>query len=379
MIESFQWVIGDEQLAEVVTRWASANVIALDTEFIRTDTFYPQIGLIQICIDEQTWLIDPLTITKWRPFADLLTNPDIVKVLHALSEDVEVIQCSVGCAIVNAFDTQVAASFLGFPQQVSYAKLVEALFEQELPKEATRSDWLKRPLESVQCQYAAADVHWLYKIYFKLKEQLDQQGRYDWAQEDSQRQAETHVIKPSEYYKKMRGGWRLKGGRLLTLKLLAQWREELARSQDVNRGRILQDKELMTIAEKMPSRTAELQKPVNLPSRKIRLYGSSILTFVQQGENARKEAWPELIDGPLPADQAEVYKEIKALIAAVSEKNDIPVDTLARRKLLEAWVRSGCRTGSYTVPDFFLGWRAPFLLEPIKEILNRQWQELDHA
>lgn len=379
MIDSYQWVLGDEQLAASVKQWSQAKVIALDTEFIRTDTFYPQLGLIQIGIEEKTWLIDPLTITKWLPFADLLTNASVVKVLHAMSEDVEVIQCAVGCSIVNVFDTQVAASFLDYPQQMSYAKLIEALCDKELAKEVTRSDWLKRPLDTIQCQYAAADVYWLYKAYFKLKERLDQQGRYDWAQEDSQRQAQPNIIKPSEYYQKMRGGWKLKGGRLLTLQLLAQWREELARSQDVNRGRILQDKELMTIAEKMPARTAELQQNVKLPSRKIRLYGSNIVNFVQQAESARKDAWPELIDGPLPADQADVYKEIKAKVTEVAEQNSIPVDTLARRKLLEAWVRSGCRTGEYTIPEFFLGWRKPFLVEPITEILLKQWQGLEHA
>jgi ribonuclease D len=379
MIDDFQWGIGDEQLANCVEQWSKAPVIALDTEFIRTETFYPQLGLIQIGIEKQTWLIDPLTITKWRPFADLLTNQSVVKVLHALSEDVEVLQCTVGCHIENVLDTQVAASFLGYPQQMSYAKLIGALCEQEIAKEVTRSDWLKRPLDPIQCQYAAADVYWLYNAYFKLKEQLDKLGRYEWAQEDSQRQAVTNNVSPAQYYKKLRGGWKLKGARLLTLQLLAQWREELARSQDVNRGRILKDKEMLTIAEKMPLRTAQLQQEVKLGSRTIRLYGASILDFVEQANNARKDAWPALIDGPLPADQADIYQEIKTKINDIAEQHDIPVDTLARRKLLEAWVRSGCRTGDYSIPEFFTGWRKPFLVEAVSTILNRQWQGANHA
>ncbi|MBU2862245.1 ribonuclease D [Reinekea forsetii] len=379
MIDDYQWVIGDEQLAQCVAIWSKAPVIALDTEFIRTETFYPQLGLIQVGIGQQTWLIDPLTITKWRPFADLLTNEQVVKVLHALSEDVEVLQCTVGCNIASVIDTQVAASLLGYPQQMSYAKLIGELCDQEIAKEVTRSDWLKRPLDPVQCQYAAADVYWLYKAFFHLKEKLDNLGRYDWAQEDSQRQAVTSNVNPTQYYKKLRGGWKLKGARLLTLQLLAQWREELARSQDVNRGRILKDKEMLVIAEKMPTRTAQLQQDVKLGSRTIRLYGSSILSFVEHANNARKEAWPELIDGPLPADQADIYQQIKTKINDIAEQNDIPVDTLARRKLLEAWVRSGCRTGHYNIPEFFTGWRKAYLVEPISTILNKQWQEVDHA
>lgn len=373
--EQFKWIIGDDALKALADQCRLAPVVALDTEFVRTETFYPQLGLIQLCIDEQVWLIDPLTITRWRPLADLFSDPSVVKVLHSLSEDVDVLQSAMGARLVNVFDTQIAASFLGYASQVSYAKLVEDLFGETLSKEVTRSDWLKRPLDQVQCVYAAADVHWLFKVYGQLNDQLEQQQRTAWVLEDSQRQANVQALAPKDYYTKMRGGWRSKGSNLVALQLLAEWRENLARNQDVNRGRILQDKDLILLAEKLPTRIAELQQSIKLPSRTIRLYGESILTLIEQARAARREAWPERIDGPLPADQAELYKQIKELITNIGERENIPVDVLSRRKLLEAWVRSGSITGNYQVPDVYTGWRSNYVVKPISELLTQQWAD----
>lgn len=371
--ESYQWVMGDEALKALAERCRSEPVIAVDTEFVRTETFYPQLGLIQLCVGEYVWMIDPLTVTRWRPLADLFSDPSVIKVLHSLSEDVDVLQSAMGARLVNVFDTQIAASFLGYPAQVSYAKLVEDLFLETLPKEATRSDWLKRPLDSVQCDYAAADVHWLFKVYGRLNRQLQEQQRVAWVLEDSQRQANVQALAPKDYYTKLRGGWRLKGSHLVALQRLAEWRENLARNQDVNRGRILQDKDLILLAEKLPTRTAELQQSIKLPSRAIRLYGEPILNMIEQARAARRDEWPDRIEGPLPADQADLYKQVKALIAQVAEEHNIPPDVLSRRKLLEAWVRSGCLTGKYDIPEFYLGWRAPLLVQPITTILTQQW------
>lgn len=371
--ESYQWVMGDEALKALAERCRSEPVIAVDTEFVRTETFYPQLGLIQLCVGEHVWMIDPLTVTRWRPLADLFSDPSVIKVLHSLSEDVDVLQSAMGARLVNVFDTQIAASFLGYPAQVSYAKLVEDLFSETLPKEATRSDWLKRPLDSVQCDYAAADVHWLFKVYGRLNRQLQEQQRVAWVLEDSQRQANVQALAPKDYYTKLRGGWRLKGSHLVALQRLAEWRENLARNQDVNRGRILQDKDLILLAEKLPTRTAELQQSIKLPSRAIRLYGEPILNMIEQARAARRDEWPDRIEGPLPADQADLYKQVKALIAQVAEEHNIPPDVLSRRKLLEAWVRSGCLTGKYDIPEFYLGWRAPLLVQPITTILTQQW------
>jgi len=378
--EVFTWVRSDQELAQVCDLWSAAAMLALDTEFVRTETFYAYLGLIQVCLAEQSWLIDPLTINDWQPFADILINPGIVKVFHSMSEDADVLKHSVGVTIVNVFDTQIAAGFLGYPVQMSYAKLVEELFAQSLPKESTRSDWLKRPLDDKQCEYAAADVYWLYQAYELFAVQLQAQGRYDWVMEDCQRQVDSYSpVAPENYYLKLRGGWKLKGSRLQALKDLAAWREVLAQASNYNRGRILADKELIVIAEKMPTNRAELQQALPLPARKIRLYGDDVIERVKQAAETRRQDYPALIEGPLPADQAELLRTIRHHLTELAEIHGLPAELLARRKALEMWLRSGCLTGQYELPEALSGWRKEILFESVSALMMAQWNLLNES
>lgn len=372
--DPFLWVQGDQQLALVCQQWQKSPVIAIDTEFVRTETFHANLGLIQVCIEDTVWLVDPLDINDWRPLQQVLTNPDIIKVFHSLSEDSEVIKHSVGVLLCNVFDTQIAAALLGYPLQVSYAKLVEGLFGKSIDKDATRSDWLARPLSQQQCEYAAADVFWLYRIYGELAEQLKNSGRYQWVAEDSERQILNNLpTEPDLYYLKMRGGWKLKGAALYALKELAAWRERKARQENCNRGRILQDKELIQIVERMPSTKGDLQHRLKLNPRKIRLYGDAIMQILKASEDISRQQWPDRIEGPLPADQSELLKKVRERIRQLADQHDVPAEVLAKRKQLESWLRSGCRDGNYQAPDIFSGWRGDILLAPINELLSAQW------
>ncbi|TCS42053.1 ribonuclease D [Reinekea marinisedimentorum] len=372
--DPFIWVQGDQQLALVCQQWQQSSVIAIDTEFVRTETFHANLGLIQVCIEDTVWLVDPLDIQDWRPLQQVLTNPDITKVFHSLSEDSEVIKHSVGVLLCNVFDTQIAAALLGYPLQVSYAKLVEGLFGEQIDKDATRSDWLARPLTNKQCEYAAADVFWLYRIYGELAEQLKNIERYDWVAEDSERQILNNLpAEPDQYYLKLRGGWKLKGVSLFALKELAAWRERKARQENCNRGRILQDKELIQIVERMPSTKGDLQHRLKLNPRKIRLYGDAIMQILKTAETINRQQWPERIDGPLPADQSELLKKVRERISQLADQHNIPAEVLAKRKQLESWLRSGCRDGQYRAPDVFNGWRGQILLAPVNELLSAQW------
>lgn len=380
MTDQYQWVKTDAELAQAAKYWSGAQAIAIDTEFVRTETFHAYLGLIQIGIAEQTWLVDPLEISQWQPLADVLADPNTVKILHSLSEDAEVINHHLGVLMNNVFDTQIAAGFLGRPVQMSYAKLVEDLFDVVLPKEETRSDWLKRPLTDQQCFYAAADVHWLFQVYHIFSAELQKTGRYEWVAEDSQKVVSNNLpVAPEDYYQKLRGGWKLKKNRLKALQDLCAWRENLARSTNVNRGRILNDKELILIAEKMLSTKTELQEVAGLHSRKIRLYGDEVITIVSRAKDDNTNRWPSPVVAPLPTEQASLFKEIKALISELAEKFDVPFELLAKRKGIEAWLRSGYRDGQYLMPDVFDGWRAAILKEPISKALATHWEKQNEA
>ena len=146
------------------------DVVIVDTEFMRRNTFFPQVALVQLCFsgggaDGTAWLIDPLCIDDPEPLARLLEDPAVTKVLHSASEDLEVFQSWLGVLPRPLFDTQKAAALAGMEFGMGYRALVLALCEEDLPKGETRSDWLQRPLTESQCHYAAQDVSWLLSVY----------------------------------------------------------------------------------------------------------------------------------------------------------------------------------------------------------------------
>ena len=158
----------DDQLADVCQKARQHAAVALDTEFVRTRTYYPQLGLIQLFDDQQLVLIDPLNIRDWSPFIDLLTDTSVTKFLHAGGEDLEVFLHRFGVLPTPMIDTQILAAFSGQPLSWGFASMVAHFTQVELDKSESRTDWLARPLTQRQCEYAAADVHYLLPIARQL-------------------------------------------------------------------------------------------------------------------------------------------------------------------------------------------------------------------
>ena len=172
------WVASDEQLAAAVSTWQPQ--IALDTEFIRTNTYYPMPGLYQVASGQDVFLLDPLNINDWQPFINFLTSTDTVKVMHACLEDLELLHHHLGVVPQNVFDTQYANAFLSDKFSLSYTALVKHLLDESLEQHQTRSNWLQRPLTDEQLHYAQEDVTFLLPMYQRLSEALQDMGRSHW-------------------------------------------------------------------------------------------------------------------------------------------------------------------------------------------------------
>ena len=173
---NYQFITTNTALEDVCKAASEVSQIALDTEFVRIRTYYPHLGLIQMYDGKQISLIDPLTITEWTPFVELLTNPTVLKYLHAGSEDLEVFSHQFGCVPTPMIDTQVVAAFLGYPISCGFATLVEKYEHIALDKSESRTDWLARPLTEKQCQYASGDVFYLLPLAKKLIAQAQEAG-----------------------------------------------------------------------------------------------------------------------------------------------------------------------------------------------------------
>jgi ribonuclease D len=352
---TYQWIDNDAALAELCTSLATQSAIALDTEFVRTRTYYPHIGLLQIADENGVYLIDPLAISNIQPMADVLQNPAIVKVVHACSEDLEVFQYAFGVLPESLFDTQVAAGFAGYGSSIGYANLLREIKKIDIPKQETRSDWLQRPLSDAQLRYAALDVEYLLEIYRGLVEKLQQQQRLLWVESDCQGMIEKlrNTNHENTYYTRVKSAWKLDAEQLTVLAATCRWREGQAKKNDVPRSRILKDVSLFDIALKLPMDMQQLKRIQEISSRFLDVLGTEFLTVVIDTLNDTGY-YKEPLNRPLTTSQNTTLKSLKAEVRQVAEDLDLPPELLVRKRDYEALIRSAPQ---YYLPESLSDWR----------------------
>jgi ribonuclease D len=368
------WIDQDDQLAELCVRWHQQAALAIDTEFMRSDTFYPIAGLLQIGDGKGCYLIDPLAIGNLEPLRELMLNPAVTKVLHSCSEDLEVFQCWLGVVPAPLFDTQVAAAFAGLGFGLGYANLVKNLLTIEIPKEETRSDWLQRPLSAAQLKYAALDVAHMLIVYGKLLQLLKTTKRLEWVKSDcadlisNARKADDF----SEAYQKVGFAWKLREQELLILKQLCIWRETEARARNIPRNRLIKEPSLWEIARKRIQDVTQLQRVPDIPSRTLKNDSETILQIVSDALAMDEAAWPARLDPPLAQSEGPLMKALKNYVREYAEQAQLPPEVLIRKKDYEYLVRSGMNGGEYRLPERLLGWRFDLIGEGLLRIVRQQ-------
>lgn len=367
------WVVTNEQLQDVCQRWAAEAYIAVDTEFLRTSTFYPEAGLLQVADSQGSVLIDPLTISDWQPLVEIFQHPLVVKVFHACAEDLEVCRRLTGVMPHPLADTQVGGALAGLGGVMGFQRLVKEVLNINLPKEETRSDWLKRPLREEQIEYAVADVHYLYRLYPKLMSLLKKLGRQAWLSEDCERMLRVAESsdKASTYYRRVKLAWKLRPQELLVLQQLVLWREEQARQRNVPRNKVVDDNSLWNIA-RFKSKNREQLAKAGVPPVIIREDGDVLLAIVSDVVAADKSAWPKQLDRPLSPQAGQWLKIMKEAVASKAEALGVPAEVLARKKALESLLRSGFPNGPFRLPESLSGWRKAEIGDYLIQILQDQ-------
>jgi ribonuclease D len=352
------WISSDAELAERCKYWNTLAFIALDTEFIRVDTFYPIAGLLQVSDGEGTYLLDPLLITDWQPLAQVLSNQQVVKVLHACSEDLEVFSRLIGVLPEPMFDTQVAAGYLNIGFSMGYSRLVQHVLDIELPKGETRSDWLQRPLTELQVLYAAQDTEYLVDVYRALDEQLTEQ-KYAWVLEDGAFLVAAYAEEtdPYELWRGIKLAWKLTPQQLSVLRELSAWREQQARLRDVPRNRIVRESTLWALAHDQPADMTHLAELEDMHPRILRKEGATLLNIIKQAKGLPASAWPAALPEPLPIEATKVLKRLRKVGLEFGLDLDIAPELMLRKKILEAVLRTGYPDGSYSLPANLQGWR----------------------
>ncbi len=370
MTIDIHWITDNASLAQHCASWRSLPFVAVDTEFMRVDTFYPIAGLLQVSEGQRAYLIDPLSIDDWTPFAGLLQDPAVVKVLHACSEDLEVFLRLTGSLPSPLFDTQLAAGYLNLGFSMGYSRLVQAVLNIELPKGETRSDWLQRPLSATQVSYAAEDVLHLAEVYLQLQAQLSA-DKYRWVLEDGAELVanQGRELDPELAYREAKLAWKLSPQQLAVLKVLCAWREREARARNQPRNRIIREHSLWPLARTQPDNLVALARIEDMHPKTVRQDGELILQMIKQAATSPAADWPAALPVPLPLEASSLLKKLRAIGQREGERLNIAPELMLRKKTLEALLKTGYPKGPYQLPESLRGWRRELMGQALLDCL----------
>jgi ribonuclease D len=331
-----------EELAKLCARLAKAEFVTVDTEFMRENTYWPELCLVQIADTKEAAAIDPLAEgIDLTPLLDLMCdNEDVLKVFHAGGQDVEIIYNLTGKTPHPIFDTQIAMMAVSQSEQIGYANLVESWLGTTIDKGARFTDWSRRPLTERQIEYAIGDVTYLSKIFPKLLEKLIKTDRGSWLNAEMEKLAD-----PANYRNDLEIAWRRirAPSRNLTvlgrLKALAAWREVEAQDKNIPRGRIIRDETLADLASHPPKKQEDLPKVRGLSGAwKDNEIGKRLMRTIKDADPLPQEELPEKQSrgAPLGKEGALVADLLKLLLKIRAREIEVAARLLTKADELES-------------------------------------------
>ncbi|MEZ5502589.1 MAG: ribonuclease D [Halioglobus sp.] len=371
----WQLIESDEDLGRLLARESACDVVIVDTEFMRRNTFYPEVALVQLCFvhgdhsSDMAWLIDPLQIEDPSPLATLLTNSAVLKVMHSASEDFEVFQRWLGVLPQPLFDTQRAAALVNLGFGLGYRALVQAICDVDLPKGETRSDWLQRPLTPSQCEYAGLDVTWLLPVWRELHARCLRQDKLPWVLADGRYAMSSLGTEMDEPHRRIKTASKLNRRQLGILIAVCRWREETARTRDKPRSWIIDDQACLQLAQRDPRCHAELSNDLGLPPPVVRRYGDALLALLEAQRAVPEADLPPLLPAPMDAAQRQQVKRLREVAGAIARELAVAPEVLLQARDYELLLREA--TGeSVPVPVHWSGWRQDAVLAPLRRSLG---------
>ena len=354
MSTAYRWVDEDQVVLALADRLRGVPNYAVDTEFHREKTYFPQLALIQIRVEDETFLLDAPKLSA-SAIADLFKN-SAVAIVHAAQQDLEVLSLACGAKPELIFDTQIAAGFIGYSTP-SLASLVQRELDISLPKGDRLTDWLRRPLTSDQCAYAASDVEHLHDLHRVISAQLEQLQRQSWAHDACAELVKrpTQPIDPALAWLRMKDARTLKPKSRGVAQSVAQWREERAQKLDIPIRQVLPDLALLGISQKAPQNHDELSQCRGVDGRHLKgAIASEILAAVARGREVIAE-FPVNDVEDFDRDLRPAATLISAWISEVAGKTSIETALLATRSDIIDYLRGNSHARLRT------GWRAEII------------------
>ena len=356
-----------QKLEQAARSWQNQAVLGLDTEFLRERTYRADLGLVQISDGETAWLVDPLAIKDLTVLHQLLQDPAVSKVIHSGSEDLEVIHHQLEVQPAAVLDSQMACAMLGQSLQLGYHHAVKWLFDVEIDKDHTRSNWLRRPLSAGQLRYAALDVVLLPEMMVQLKLELDRLGRWSWLLEEVARMQRKSIenTPPERAWKRIRGAGSLDDTQRTTLRVLAAWREQVAAQKNLAKGFVVPDAALIAMARTLPESMAELSAIKEIHPKAAQRYGEVWLDLMTDA-SASAPVDPLF---ELSAKQRKWLKVMRTRVSEVASRLDVDAALLASRKQLERLIASYVTRGE--IPERFNGWRFEIVTKDLLQVMQQ--------
>ncbi|SHF05836.1 ribonuclease D [Modicisalibacter ilicicola DSM 19980] len=373
---TIHWIDTPAALDSMCQTLSEARYLAVDTEFIRESSFHPIPALVQLTRGDDVYLVDPQALVPGPALRALLGPDGPLKLLHACSEDLEVLANWMGGPVAPLIDTQLAQALLGEDPAMGYQRLVEHWTGDVLPKDETRSDWLERPLSDAQCRYAALDVAYLPLIWPKQRQELERLGRLGWLEADCAAlvdQAGRSSEGDGSWYRRNRQLWRLDPRATAAYQRLTTWREAEVRERNMPRNWLVSDKVLFAIADALPCNRYELASVEGVKPTLIKREGDALLSVVRGAADLEAEELPDPLPSPLSGPFKRRFKALKQAVNGMAQHLGVAPEVLARRRHLEELIAADLNQVPLPLPS---GWRGELLAEAFERALNESESEV---
>ena len=365
-----------EQMDELLERLSNETLIAVDTEFFRETTYYPQLALVQIATAAIVACIDPLAFDAKVALKKLLLDNSITKIFHSCSQDLEVLFYYLDETPGAIYDTQIANALLTDHHQVGYAALVENELGTQLDKSQTRTNWLQRPLTKKQIQYAGDDVLYLYQLQHILDKKLLQLGRKTWFDEDSAKlisDENNYQVALENLWKRVKGASRLNRNKLAIVQAIAVWREHLARQKDRTRRKILADDIIVDLAFSPPENVQAIDQIIGRRYNFNSDEKQALLETITAALKTPTEQCPDNRFNALDNEQKLLLKDFQQTVNNKADELGISAAILGSKKELEKLILLHAQqdSSSSSTLNIMQGWRLRCIGQQLQDKLSK--------
>lgn len=288
-----KWVRTDDELYKLIDEIDDVDVVALDTEFIKRNTYYPILALVQVNTGKGIYLVDAPRLDLTEFWQALCEVPSMV--WYACGEDLGIFYLLANNPpLTNVFDVQIGVAYLTGKPQVGYSQAVNEILGVALDKGESQSNWLARPLTPEQELYAINDVRYLLILHQAVVQALNARQILDYANEDSTLYAKElyntqHLDDDKLYLDHITPTYTRQ--QLAVLQALTMWRESLARAVNEPRSFIIGKQSLREITESLPTNMKDLAR-TTLNRSVLRRYGSEIIRVIKEAKDLPQTQMP---------------------------------------------------------------------------------------